>query len=493
LKKIISILLLSVMLLSVLCACNNTSGGEQDGGAGGVTGETVEDGDSLVIDETTLDGYTYTILVAGNIDYNKDYGSDFYFDEASADKVDEARHKWILQTQQKFDIVIKTEEKLKFGNCDGDGNGYTAVQTAVDSEDPIYDSCMIGVYDVCNLARNGYLTDLGSMEYINLNNSWWDQVANKDLTIQGKIYYTTGDISIIDNVFTHCVLFNKNMVKSLNLTNPYEYVNNNTWTLDTFFSMVKEGSDTTGIGTSDDSNVYGLMTWNDSMLQIMAAADERIASVDETGELKFTMYNDRTQLLYTKWSEVAMDQSYSFNYQVASSTGWDEIRIKTFDSNRALLYTTLFSTIVHHRDSNTDFGILPYPKLDAEQENYGHLISSFHTEFFCIPLIHQSSAASASVSEYMAYLGQSTTKPAYYDDTLQGTYFRDDESGAMLDLIFASRVYDVGTYYKVGNVSTRLGTLYKNTNVTFQQIYNENGPIAQVTIKTINDQYATAE
>jgi len=63
----------------------------------------------------------------------------------------------------------------------------------------------------------------------------------------------------------------------------------------------------------------------------------------------------------------------------------------------------------------------------------------------------------------------------------------------MLDLIFASRVYDVGTYYKVGNVSTRLGTLYKNTNVTFQQIYNENGPIAQVTIKTINDQYATAE
>ena len=494
-KRVISAALSVIMLLCMMASCANNSQETTSSGQS-VESTDLESGDKLVIDDTKLDGYEYTVLVSGNIDYNKDYGSDFYFEEEGADNIDSARQKWIYETESKFDIVILTEEKLKFSNCNGSGDGFKAVQKAVTSEDSSYDSCMIGVYDVCSLARNGYLYNLGSdseSNYINLTNSWWDQIANDDLTIQGKIYYTTGDISIIDNVFTHCVLFNKGLITQLSLPNPYEYVDNNTWTLDNFFNIVRKGADTAGVGVSDDTHRYGLLTWNDSMLQIMAAADERIASVNESGELELSMYNDRTQLLYTSWSQVAMDTAFSFNYQVDSKTGWDEIRKEIFDSDRAVLYTTLFSTIVHHRDSETNFGILPYPKLDENQENYGHLISSFHTEFFCIPSYISSESVSTSVSEYMAYLGQTTTKPAYYDDTLQGKYFRDDESFEMLDIIFASRVYDVGTYYKVGNISTRLGGLYSNRNLTFQQIYNESGSIAEAAIKAINEQYAAAE
>ncbi len=90
----------------------------------------------------------------------------------------------------------------------------------------------------------------------------------------------------------------------------------------------------------------------------------------------------------------------------------------------------------------------------------------------------------------MAYLGQKTTKPAYYDDTLQGTYFRDDESADMLDIIFASRVYDVGVYYKIGGISSKIARLYVDKSSSFQQIYTSNQVLAEQVIKSINSQFA---
>ena len=140
---------------------------------------------------------------------------------------------------------------LKWSNCNGSGNGFTEMQKSYNSNDPMYDSCMIGAYDVCNAARNGFLTDLHEVDYIDLSKSWWDQVANKDLNIQGKMYYTIGDISIVDNVFTHCVLFNKELIVANDMTSPYELVEQNKWTLDAFTALVKEGSDTSGEGIPD--------------------------------------------------------------------------------------------------------------------------------------------------------------------------------------------------------------------------------------------------
>ena len=494
-KKIIAIALLAVMAVSMLVSCNNTNtpSNTQDAVTQVIEGEG---GDKLVIDETKLDGYEYNILVAGNIDYkhgSQHFGNDYYYDEEATDVLNQAKHDWIADAEQKFDITIVAIDKSKFGNCKGSGNGFNELNRANQSGDTPYDSCMIGAYDVCTAARNGYLADLNNVDYINLSNSWWDQVANKDLNIQGKMYYTTGDISIVDNVFTHCVFFNKDMIKALNMESPYELVDNNEWTLDKFIELVKKGSDTSGEGVSEESKVYGLLTWNDSMLQIMAAADERIASVDENGDLQFTMYNDRTQTLYDKFTSLALDSSYSVNYQVLQASGWDELRKGIFDSNRAVFYLNLLSTTTHHRDSTTDFGILPYPKLEATQENYGHLVSSFHTYFFCVPKLHYSSAITGSVSEYMAYTGKTTTKVAYYDSTLKGKHIRDEESGDMLDIIFASRVYDVGTYYKVGSITDKLGGLYKNTTTTFQQIYNDNKELAETIIKGINNGFLADE
>ena len=52
--------------------------------------------------------------------------------------------------------------------------------------------------------------------------------------------------------------------------------------------------------------------------------------------------------------------------------------------------------------------------------------------------------------------------PAYYEKTLVGRYVTDEESGDMLDIIFESRVYDLGNMFAWGGVFDLPGSLTRS-------------------------------
>ena len=65
------------------------------------------------------------------------------------------------------------------------------------------------------------------------------------------------------------------------------------------------------------------------------------------------------------------------------------------------------------------------------------------------------------------YAGQNVT-PAYYDITLKGKYSRDEESIAMLDLIFNNRVVDLGdTLFCADIRDAFMSTMYSSNNRDF--------------------------
>ena len=60
-------------------------------------------------------------------------------------------------------------------------------------------------YTLCSLAISGYLCNLNSIGTLELEHSWWDQGANRDLSFGNAIYMTTGDISTTINEAS-CIL-----------------------------------------------------------------------------------------------------------------------------------------------------------------------------------------------------------------------------------------------------------------------------------------------
>ena len=71
-----------------------------------------------------------------------------------------------------------------------------------------------------------------------------------------------------------------------------------------------------------------------------------------------------------------------------------------------------------------------------------------------MPITNTEDDLAGRLIEDMAYQSSITVRPAYYDVTLKGKVSRDNDSGDMLDIIYANKCFDIGY---VGNWSNMLG------------------------------------
>lgn len=495
-KKALALLLALLAVGSSLIAC-----GEQKPDNTTAPATTAETTEPVVTKETpnlpdpaTLNiGGEFNILVSGNYASN-----DFEADGGEGSTaVQLAIHRRNQVIKEKYGVEILNEDITRFGSAGGNGDGFMKIYGDYMAGETNYDAAMIGTYDVATLAYSGYIHDLNDIPNIDLSKSWWDQKANRDLSIRGKMFYTTGDISVVDNMVTHAILFNKDMIDSYNLENPYDLVEDNNWTLETFGALVKQvGQDIDNNGIYDEKDLYGLLTWNDPMTAILAAGGEKICTIDEDGNLTLTLYNERVVNLYETFGNIVFDSAHAYNYQYDNVAGaatpskvWNTNRDAIFNENRALFYLNTVTTTARHRDSELDFGVLPYPKYDREQAEYGHNVSAFHCQFLCVPELTKDFARTGIILEELAYQGKELLTPAYYDQTLIGKSVRDEESVGMLDIIFASRVFDVGIYYNIGTYKNELGKLFVS-RASLSSIYDTYRGSAESQIAAINDTFA---
>ena len=489
-KKTLALLLSAAMLLPLLAAC-----GDKPDATDGTDATTVQTEPAVTEDMPAVPDAAalsiagdFNILVAGNWAWN-DYESDG-LDGTVVDNAIFRRNKYMLDT---YGVDIKNEDIVEYSSAMGSGKGYMRLYTGHMSGQPEFDAAMIGTYDVATLAYSSVLEDLNEVPYIDLSKDYWDQKANEDLTVNGRMFYTTGEISLSDNRSTNVLFFNKEMINAYGLDNPYELVRNGEWTYDKFASMVKTvGEDLDQNGEYDQNDCFGLLSANDDKLAMLAAARERIATVGKDGNIDLTLYNERTVSIYDKYLALCGDYSHVFNWQFDYRTGKvgnvasNEERVAMLNSNRALFYFHMMFYMDYLRDIETDFGILPFPKFDASQEEYGHAVSAWHSEFLCVPRGVADLDRTGLVLEVLAYQGKKLLTPAYYEKTLVGQYTRDEESAEMLDIIFATRVFDVGIYYSLGGYKDKICSMLRLGD-TLTNVYETNLGAAEKKLEGINE------
>ncbi|MCL2517775.1 MAG: hypothetical protein FWF15_04350 [Oscillospiraceae bacterium] len=385
---------------------------------------------------------------------------------------------------EKYGVNIK-EIDLTGQDSGGGGIGYQRISKGYMAGDHEYDAGFIGTYDVCTLARDGYLHDLLELPHIDLDKPWWDARVKRDLLIGNKMYFTNGDINIQNNECTYAILFNKRLINDYKLEIPYELVLNNKWTIDKFLSMAKGVSqDLNGDGKWDENDQYGILVWQDSVYGMIVAAGEKIATVID-GKIELTLYNENTVSTLTKYMDFLKDETYSLNIRTLNSG-----EVNMFANNQALFHTRYISTIKLLRDMETDFGILPYPKLYETQSSYYSNIHGYGDSFVCIPKTAANPEMSAIILEALAAESMYNITPAYYDVTLTGKFFRDDESREMLDIIFSTRGYDVGLFYQVGGYTSTLLEMLNSLRNDFTSVYQKDEAKALQQIDTINQAFS---
>jgi len=119
------------------------------------------------------------------------------------------------------------------------------------------------------------------------------------------------------------------------------------------------------------------------------------------------------------------------------------------------------------RAMETDFGILPYPKLTETQVEYYTRIGGCELFFTGKAASKEDLEMTSVVLEAMSCESLKMCVPAYYDLMLKTKLARDIESEEIIDLIFANRVFDFVDNLWVSEIRDGpLNTMFTSKNNT---------------------------
>jgi len=179
---------------------------------------------------------------------------------------------------------------------------------------------------------------------------------------------------------------------------------------------------------------------------------------------------------YSKWINILNDRintiiAQDWTGKYAGDTIWD-MQLQMLVEKRGLWLYTGMNRVTMAREMEGNFGILPNPKFDEAQTEYFNAVHAWCTTTVSIP-VTADGERTGIILETLTGESYYTLRPAYYDVSLKNKLMRDDESGEMLDLIFATRCYDLGHVYNWGGIFDMFGNLAQKKSTDFVSEYEK--------------------
>ncbi|MGI6715699.1 MAG: hypothetical protein ACOX3X_00675 [Eubacteriales bacterium] len=465
LKKVLALALTFTFLLT-LFACNGSS---EESSAPSYEDETTYEStpeSSEEVSEYTpelrdLGEREIRFLVAGS-GYSYYESFEIYAEELLNETINDAVYERNRTVEAKYNCRITADKSNNVAND---------LRTYVSSGLDMYDVYMPMINDAVKLIGEDLMLDLKELESLNLDGEWWDQKAREGLEINNKLYFATGDISILDNDCTMVMFFNKKLVRNYNLGDLYQMVLDHEWTLDKAYELSKGFSQhLEDDSVWDNHDQYGLHVAFNAPHSFYFGCGGTIAEKEPDGSLKITINNERNQDILKDVFEIAFKPDVLTNKLPGCQT-FENI-CEMFLNEQVMFTTFALIDIKEFRNAQDfDFGILPYPLYNSNQDEYRCLVSTGLVPCITIPVTCDNPEDVALAVEALAYYSVETLTKAYYEKTLKGRDLVDNESEVMLDIIFASRVYDLGFIYNFGGVGALIEKMNASNSDNFASYY----------------------
>lgn len=412
---------------------------------------------------TDMSGYEFIVNVRGENTGNGFFAcKDFQADEQTGEPINDAVYERnrIIEDRYRCSIVQKYAS----------GDQFDEISKSVMAGDPIEAGIVLGT-SAAKLAQNGMLIDISELDDVDLTKDCWDQNSVEAFNIEGSIYFVTGDLNLSTNDSTRVTIFSKDIVENNGLDDPYELVKSGKWTLGKMLELaVAANRDLNGDTKLTIDDQIGLYVYNWAPQFLFYGCGERITTNNTDSLPELSIYNERSA------------EAVELIWQICNASRTDTIggfssdQFNLFSSDRCLFTQTSISDVrnTFRTICENDFGILPMPKLNEEQERYYNLVSFQDvTHIWCVPVSCSNTEYAGILLEAFAESSDNIRK-AYYDITLQGKVSRDDSSSEMLDLIFDNRVYDLSLLFNWGNWDSYFTSIRNQTSNTFASTYEKN-------------------
>lgn len=474
-RTLLALLMLVLMITALLSSCNNTPDVSQD------PGQTSSENDSSVPDESgdefelfsnlekeDFGSETITFLVEG--DYATTYQSvEICPNEESPELIMDAVEERNALVEEYFNVKI-TEIR-----AEGWSEMLTLIRNNKMNSDSLYDIVCPYITTAATLALEGCFLDLKDYDSIHLDMPYWDQTAVEDLSIGGKMYFCTGDFSLLTLGCTHALVFNKDFVTDGRVEDPIQLVKDGEWTYDKLYEMGRKvTADSDGVSGMTSKDTYGFMLNDNYPTSMYLGSGRRLTGKDANDLPTLEITSSSASDIVGKIFEIVNDvkcsvgiESFSTEAKASNMNEW-QLATQMVANGNCLFRSVAIIDVADLGEYECAFGLLPTPKYTTDQEHYYSNVSVVLASCAAIPSANLARAEmSAKILEAVVQASTNTTKYAYYEQLLKGRKITDPDSEEILDDIFDNRVYDLGIVYGWGDVNTIINTVVWSGNNTF--------------------------
>ena len=360
--------------------------------------------------------------------------------------------------------------------------------------DTTFDVVMPYMNRAIDLATEGLLTDLSAVPYLALEKPWWDGRVTKDMVIADKVFFSTGDISILDNECTMVMFFNKDLITDYSLESPYELVREKRWTIDKVGELASAVThDVDGDGKMTSKDAWGMTAAFNAPVSFYIASGERIVDRDADGNLQNAigeaLFEDTFSKILTLYTTPNLNANPNTLQAPDGYSAWKYYLRLPLAENRCLFNIATFATHSFLREEmeESTYGFLPCPKLSEAQDRYYTPVSYWNGTFIGIPLSASNLDFVGTVLNAMEYKSEDTIVPAFYNVALSYKYATDADSIRMLEIIRDGAVVDIGVAFNIGKIQDKLTENVQNGQNTFASSYASREKSVLKDIETIMD------
>ncbi|MBQ3178873.1 MAG: hypothetical protein IJB52_13720 [Clostridia bacterium] len=458
-------LLLAAAMLTGMTSCGGTAAetdAETADTAAAENTETAEEtvdpaeADELPTD-VTYDGYTFTVLSHDHPDTAIAWKvADIYTEELNGERINDAVFERNLAMTDRFGVKIAQNLQEKPS---------TIADQLISAGDDAFDLLQTNTQDQCSFVVKGYLMDMAQMDYINFDKAWWDSTAIDGITIGDKVYYAIGDSMLNGKKATWVVLFNKMLTGNAGVPDLYSLVKEGGWTLDKlnrFGEQIHQDVDGDGVMTWG-TDIYGIGLQHEVVLPLLLGDGSKLIEMNADGSYNYNMNSPAIV--------DAMEQIWNFlhggmhilncnDYDGKLNNQWSDFHTLFMSDQIGFFMGHLGTVTLVGGDMNSDFGVLPFPKLDEAQAEYYSTFQYNNAHAVSVPKTAGDLTRTGLLTEAYEMFSHFTVLPAYYDYTLTFRSARDTDSGEMLDIIFGSRNFDISLAF---NHTTGMQTFLQDT------------------------------
>ena len=332
---------------------------------------------------------------------------------------------------------------------------------ALETGDDQYDLILCPNNQLHPFALQGYLINMSELKYVNLEKDCWNPYANDQLTMGGKLYYTTNKFMLQDKHRTWMLWYNRTMAQELNLGYLEQEVFDGTWTMDRLIEISKQGSsEFDGADGMTFGDKWGV-TFSSSycFAQLVLGTGFRISEKGSDGYPQLVGATDQMVSYIDKVMELTNNTDNCFINGIRPTTEDSQASgANIFAEGRAVVMGHAISFIDNLYKLDFEYGAIPNPKYNVEQEGYYSVPNVSNGSLMAVPATVYDLDKAGFGLQAISEESVDTSYYAYIETRckLQDAY--DEDMAKCLGIIFDGVVYDIAFVNDIGGLGSVVKT-----------------------------------